>query len=54
MDWSNLTSGPGRSTVNDPVPVHAGISGNVIPKYVFDVYIPKRSLFLFYLKKLEI
>ena len=45
VDWSNLTSGPGGPTVSDPTPVHAGVSGNVFPEYVFDVY---HFLFLFY------
>ena len=52
MDWSNLTSGPGGSTVRDPVPIHAGISGSVFSEYAFDVVSSNHFLFiLFYLKK---
>ena len=50
-DRSNLTSGPPGPTVSDPVPVHAGVSGGVIPEYTFDVYLFQNVFFfLFYLK----
>ena len=45
VDWSNLTSGPGGSTVSDPVSIHAGISGNVFLEYAFDVVSPNRFSF---------
>ena len=48
MDWSNLTSGPGGSTVSDPVPIHAGISGNVFLEYAFDVVSSNRFLFILF------
>ena len=30
IDWSNLTSGPSGPTASDPVPVHVGLSEDVI------------------------
>ena len=48
VDWSNLTSGPGGSTVSDLVPIHAGISGNVFLEYAFDVVSSNRFLFILF------